>query len=243
MYTRLVRFPTAEDISNLVAQRLLQRLIELQATRERVHLCLTGGATADTMYLRFAELADGSQLDATKLQLWWGDERFVPATDPARNSLQAISRLARTVSIASADTHMMAARDGRRDPHEAAAEYEAELGETRFDITLLGMGADGHVASIYPDHPSFEPTNRRVIGVTDAPQDPPEQVTLTLPALSRSAEVWFLVTGGTKAEALRQTLGGDATLPAAHVRGEYATLFFVDEPAARLLPPQYSCPL
>ena len=82
----------------------------------------------------------GSDLDAAKLQLWWGDERFVPATDPDRNSLQAVSRLARTVSIKSADTHMMAAQDGRKDSHECAAEYEAELGTTHFDIMLLGVG-------------------------------------------------------------------------------------------------------
>lgn len=243
MYTRVVRLPTPGAVSDLVAQRLLRRLIELQQEQDSVHLCLTGGITADTMYLRFAELADSSNLDASKLQLWWGDERFVPATDPRRNSLQAVSRLARTVSIKSADTHVIPARDGRRDPYEAAAEYEAELGETRFDITLLGMGRSGHVASIYPGHPSFEPTTRRVIGVTDAPEDPPEQITLTLSSLNRSAEVWFLVTGASKADALARALDGDATAPAAHVRGQEATFFFIDEAAAAGLPPQFDCPL
>ena len=179
MYTRVVRLDDALDVSTVVATRLLDRLIELQRSQPIVHLCLTGGDAANAMYEIFADLAKDSELDASKLQLWWGDERFVPATDPARNSLQAVSRLARTVSIKSADSHMMAAKDGRKDSHESAAEYEAELGDTTFDITLLGIGVDGHVASIFPAHPSSEPTSRAVIGVTDSPKPPAERISLT----------------------------------------------------------------
>ena len=242
MYTRVVRLDDALDVSIVVATRLLDRLIELQRSQPIVHLCLTGGDEANAMYAIFADLAKDSELDASKLQLWWGDERFVPATDPARNSLQAVSRLARTVSIKSADTHMMAAKDGRKDSHESAAEYEAELGGTTFDIMLLGIGADGHVGSIFPGHPSFEPTTRSVIGVTDSPKAPSERITLTLPTLNRSDEVWFLATGEAKAEAVAATLEHDETLPAAHVHGRVVTYWFLDEAAAGQLPAQYSCP-
>ena len=206
MFTRVVRMPEADEVSNLVAQRLLDRLIELQDVQPIVHVCLTGGNAANAMYERFAELAEGSDLDAAKLQLWWGDERFVPATDPDRNSLQAVSRLARTVSIKSADIHMMAAKDGRKDSHECAAEYEAELGETHFDIMLLGVGEDGHTASIFPNHPSFDPTTRNVIGVTDAPKAPADRITLTIPALNRSDETWVIATGAAKADAVARAL-------------------------------------
>ncbi|SHJ32539.1 6-phosphogluconolactonase [Tessaracoccus bendigoensis DSM 12906] len=242
VYRRLIRLHDADEVSSVVAARLLARLIELQSTQPLVHVCLTGGDTANAMYEKLADLAHGSDLDASKLQLWWGDERFVPATDPARNSLQAITRLARTVSIKSADTHMMAAADGRKDPHESAAEYEAELGNTTFDITLLGIGGDGHVASLFPNHPSSEPTTRAVIGVTDSPKAPPERITLTAPSLNRSHEVWFLATGASKAEAVAATLEGDPSLPGSAIKGDVATLWFLDRKAAAELPAQYSCP-
>jgi len=243
VYRRVVRMPEADEVSDLVARRLLDRLIELQDVQPIVHVCLTGGNAANAMYERFAELAEGSELDAAKLQLWWGDERFVPATDPDRNSLQAVSRLARTVSIKSADTHMMAAKDGRKDSHECAAEYEAELGGTHFDVTLLGVGEDGHVASIFPGHPSFEPTTRNVIGVTDAPKPPAERISLTIPALNRSTEMWVMATGPGKSEAIARALAGDERLPAAHVHGEVATYWYLDDEAAAGLPEQFRCGL
>ena len=170
-----------------------------------------------------------------------GDERFVPATDPERNSQQAISRLARTVSIKSADTHMMAAKDGRKDSHESAAEYEAELGDTSFDITLLGIGEDGHVASIFPNHPSFEVTGRAVIGVEDSPKEPTERISLTIPTLNRADEVWMMATGEAKAAAVARSLSGDESVPGAHVQGRVATYWFLDAGAAAGLPAQYAC--
>lgn len=244
MYTRVVRLDDADDVSSSVASMLLERLILLQTTQPIVHLCLTGGDTANAMYEKLAALAPGSGLDASKLQLWWGDERFVPATDPARNSLQAISRLARTISIASADTHMMAAADGRKDPHESAAEYEAELGDTTFDITLLGIGRDGHVASLFPGHPSSGASSRAVIGVTDSPKAPSERITLTQQSLSRSHAVWFLATGEKKAQAVAEALEGTAesALPGSVIRGTSSTLWFLDHGAASRLAPQYTCP-
>lgn len=243
MYTRVVRLPTPEHVSDVVAHRLLQRLIDLQGSQPIVHVCLTGGNAANAMYETFARLTENSELDASKLQLWWGDERFLPATDPDRNSLQAVSLLARTVSFKSADTHMMPAQDGRKDPHECAAEYEAELGDTHFDITLLGIGEDGHVASLFPDHPSFNPaTTRLVIGVTDAPKAPAERITLTLPALNRSDEIWVIATGAGKASAVARALEGDERLPAAHVHAEAATIWYLDDEAAGGLAEQFRCP-
>ncbi len=243
MYTRVVRLATPADVAGVVAQRFLDRLTKLLSTRDEVHICLTGGGTADQVYEKFAELAAGAELDLTHLHLWWGDERFVAATDPARNSLQAISRLARTLPIQSAHIHMMAAKEGRADAYESAAEYAAELGATRFDLTFMGMGIDGHVASIFPHHPSSEPTSRTVIGVTESPKPPAERISLTLPTLCRSDEVWFVATGAAKARALAAALAGDEELPASQVHGTSATFWFIDEAAAAHLPPRYRCPI
>jgi len=241
MFTRVVRLEDAADVSRVVAERLLARMIDLQGKQDTVHICLTGGNAANAMYEELATLVEGSELDASRLQLWWGDERFVPATDPERNSQQAISRLARTVSIKSADTHMMAAKDGRKDSHESAAEYEAELGDTSFDITLLGIGEDGHVASIFPNHPSFEVTGRAVIGVEDSPKEPTERISLTIPTLNRADEVWMMATGEAKAAAVARSLSGDESVPGAHVQGRVATYWFLDAGAAAGLPAQYAC--
>ncbi|RMB59721.1 6-phosphogluconolactonase [Tessaracoccus antarcticus] len=243
MYRRTIRLDDADEVADVVARRLLDRIVELQDTSAQVHICLTGGETANQMYERFAALVPDSALDATKLQLWWGDERFVPATDADRNSLQAVSRLARTVSIKSADIHMMPAQDGRADSHQCAVEYEAELGDTVFDITLLGIGADGHVGSIFPDHPSFEPTNRQVIGVTDSPKPPSERISLTIPTINRSEEIWIIATGASKADAVARALEGDAALPASHVQAREATYWFLDADAAAQLPEPYNCAL
>ncbi len=241
MFTRVVRLKDAADVSRVVAERLLARMIDLQGKQDTVHICLTGGNAANAVYEELATLVEGSELDASRLQLWWGDERFVPATDPERNSQQAISRLARTVSIKSADTHMMAAKDGRKDSHESAAEYEAELGDTSFDITLLGIGEDGHVASIFPNHPSFEVTGRAVIGGEDSPKEPTERISLTIPTLNRADEVWMMATGEAKAAAVARSLSGDEAVPGAHVQGRVATYWFLDAGAAAGLPAQYAC--
>ena len=243
MFTRVVRLESAQQVANVVARRFMQKTTELLGSREEVHVCLTGGGTADLVYERFADLSAETKLDLGRLHLWWGDERFVAATDPDRNSLQAISRLGRTLPIQSARIHMMAARDGRADPHDSASEYAAELGKTRFDLTFLGMGPDGHVASIFPGHPSFESTSRSVIGVTDSPKPPSERISLTIPTLNRSEEIWFIVTGTGKADALLRALGGDKTLPASHAHGQQATYWFIDDAAASKLPPRYVCPL
>lgn len=243
MRTRTVRLSTPTKLAGLIASRLLEKLLELQKDQDEIHICLTGGTTADLLYERFAECAAHAPLDLSRLHLWWGDERFVAATDPARNSLQAISRLGKTLPVQTAKIHMMAAKEGRDDPHDSAVEYAVELGDVHFDITLLGMGPDGHVASIFPDHPSFDPTSKTVIGVTDSPKAPSERISLTLPTLSRCDELWFMATGANKAEMIARAIDGDAAIPAGHPRGEVATYWFLDEASASSLPPRFDCQL
>ncbi|WP_296138459.1 6-phosphogluconolactonase [uncultured Tessaracoccus sp.] len=243
MIRRIVRLPTAADVTDLVAQRLVHKLEERQQQQDRVDVCLAGGNAANAVYERVADLVVDADIDFAKLHVWWGDERFVAATDPERNSLQAVERLARTIPMNSANIHMMAARDGRKDSHESAEVYENELGDTRFDLVLLGIGPDGHTASIFPGHPSFSSTSRLVIGVEDAPKFPPERITLTFHALNRTDHVWFLATGRSKAEAVAAASSGDLSMPAAHAHGDVSTVWFIDEEAAEALPAQYHCEL
>lgn len=242
MSTRVLRHRDADNLARAVAERLLRSLAELQHDKEVVHLCLTGGRIANRIYADFADLVPASDLDPTRLHLWWGDERFLETGDPDRNALQALAVLARTLHLESSQTHSMPASTGKADPGDSAFAYAEELGDTRFDICLLGMGRDGHVASIFPDHPSFDSTKALAIGVTDAPKPPSERISLTFNALNRSDQVWLLVSGADKARAVARALEGDQTVPAGHLHGRDATLWFLDEEAAAGLP-RYQCSL
>lgn len=241
MHRRVLRFSTSGAVAEACADRLLAELISRQAERETVHLCLTGGRIANELYSVFASLVPRSALDTARLQLWWGDERFVPLTHPDRNSQQALAILAKSVPITSANTHLMPAVDGKADPTEAAYAYAQDLGDVTFDICLLGVGPDGHVASIFPNHPSFEATGK-VIGVTHAPKPPAERISLTLPTLNSSRDIWVIAAGAEKADAITRGLEGDPRLPISHVHGTNSTLWWLDAEAAAALP-QHRCEL
>lgn len=233
---QVVRHTDATDLADRAAARLLTTLIELQADGRVAQLCLTGGRIAMQMYARLGELVSGSELDPSRLELWWGDERFLPTDDAERNAGPTLALLARHFQLDPARTHPMPSADGVVDAAASAATYAKELGDTRFDLCLLGMGPDGHVASIFPDHSSGEPTTQPVIGVSDAPKPPAERISLTIPTLNNSEQVWFLVSGAEKANALVRALAGDTTLPAARVAGQSRTIWLVDQAAAEELP-------
>lgn len=232
---RVYRYRSRDELAMSMAGRLVHRLVELQAGKERVHLALTGGSSAVALYEAFATLAQATAFDPTRLELWWTSERYVATTDQRRNSTGALSLLARTMSLVSSQVHPMPSTTGTSDPDEAAYDYAKELAGVTFDICLLGIGADGHVAAIYPGHPSLQvqaETNLLAIGVTDAPHEPFERVTLTLNAINRSSEVWLLASGAHKAEIVARALQHDPELPAGLVHGAEATYWFVDQDAA-----------
>lgn len=231
------RYATSADLEDAVAERLLTRLVALQREHDRpIQLCLTGGRIANRIYASFAARLHGSGLDPSRLELWWGDERFVPTDDPDRQAGHTLSILAGTLPLAPALTHPMSAADGIADNAASAAAYAKELGDTVFDICLLGMGADGHVASVFPHHPSFEEKTHTVIGVNDSPKPPPSRISLTVPTLNRSREVWYLVVGADKADAVARSRAGDPSIPAGVVRGREATVWFLDRAAGAELP-------
>ena len=130
-----------------------------------------------------------------------------PLIDPDRNAKQALDLLAAPLALNPDRVHEMPASDGDLDLDQAAEAYARELGEVAFDICLLGMGPDGHVASIFPEHPSAY-AEGAVIAVRSSPKPPPERISLTLPVINRSQEVWFVVSGSDKAAAAKMALLG-----------------------------------
>ncbi|MFV0450916.1 MAG: 6-phosphogluconolactonase [Propioniciclava sp.] len=233
----VVRYANGPDLVDGAAARLLDRLVALQRETEgNAELCLTGGRIANRIYEGVIEQLDESELDPRRLELWWGDENFVPTEDSRRNAGHTLAILARRLPLTPALTHPMPAADGVVDADAAAASYAKELGDTRFDICLLGMGAEGHVASIFPEHPSFAACTPTVVGVNDAPTPPLERISLTVPTLQQSREVWYLVSGESKASALARAMEGDPAIPAGVVRGTERTLWFLDRSAAAEIP-------
>ncbi len=191
-------------------------------------------------------------VDWSRLDLWWGDERFLPAGDPERNATQARNELLDAVPLDPARVHPMPASDGPDgdDPEAAAERYAAELakaagpedhlGVPAFDVLLLGVGPDTHVASLFPEHPGVRETALTVVGVRGAPKPPPVRVSLTLPAIRAAREVWLLAAGADKAEAVALALSspGEIQAPASGAYGRRRTLWLLDRAAAAKLPPQ-----
>lgn len=234
---QVVLHDAVEGVAEALAARLMARLTELQRDGRTPQVALTGGRIATKAYERLGVEGRSSGVDWPRVALWWGDERFVAADDDDRNARQAMTALAPLPLDLELVHPMPAAGDGL-DLDAAAEAYDAELGSTTFDICLLGMGPDGHVASLFPDHPSSS-AEGRVIGVRSSPKPPPERISLTLEVINRSAEVWFCVTGSDKAQAARLALAGAGPIeiPAAGVHGRERTLWLIDREAASQLPP------
>jgi 6-phosphogluconolactonase len=233
----ILRNRDAEGLAHAVAARLITRLIDVQAGGGVAQVVLTGGRVAAVVYRAVAESPARHAIDWRRVEFWWGDERFLPAGDPERNETQAWDALLSHVDVDPARIHPMPADAGQGA--EAAAEaYESMLaasGVQAFDVLMLGVGPDGHVASLFPGYPQLQEEKRSVVAVHDSPKPPPTRVSLTFPALARSREVWFVVSGEDKAEAAAKGVSGDTSVPAATPKGLDRTLWLIDEAAASAL--------
>ena len=217
----------ADAAAQLAAERLAS------AARAGGHIVLTGGSTPRRAY----ELAAGLEPDWSRVEVWWSDERCVPPDDERSNYGMAAAALLGRLSAAPAAVHRMRGELGR---DEGATRYERELGDlARFDLVLLGLGPDGHIASLYPDQPTLDETERRAIGAEARLQPFVDRITLTLPLLRAAREVLFLVAGADKAEAARRAFAGEPSCatPGSLVRAVGGTTTaLLDAAAAARLP-------
>jgi 6-phosphogluconolactonase len=244
-------------VAATAAARLAVRLVDVQQSRGVASVVLTGGRTGIAVLEQLRRSPARDAVDWSRVDIYWGDERFLPPGDPERNDTQAYDALLNHVPVNPERVHQMPAADERwRDNPEAAAEaYARELAERaspedhgpvpRFDVCLLGVGEEGHTASIFPSSPAVYETERTVVAVHNCPKPPPTRITLTLPAIRRSAEVWLLTTGEAKAAVVAMALGGagEVQIPAAGARGQRRTLWLLDRAAAGKLPRDLVPPL
>ncbi|QNJ90295.1 6-phosphogluconolactonase [Mycolicibacterium fluoranthenivorans] len=225
-----------DELAAAAGARLVGAITSAIANRGEASIVLTGG-TVGIKLLRHV-VGFGTDINWSKVTLYWGDERFVPAADEDRNFKQAREALLESIDIPSANVHAIAASDGEFGDaiEDAAAAYEALL-PTEFDVHLLGMGGEGHINSLFPDTDAVRETSRLVVAVTDSPKPPPRRITLTLPAVARAREVWLVVAGAEKADAVAAALGGAAAVdvPAAGAVGKEKTVWLLDEAAATKL--------
>lgn len=232
----------AQAVADDAGVRLLLALIDAQAARGVAHVVLTGGRLGSALLASAAASPLLDLVDWSRVHLWWGDERYQPAGDPNRNDTQngaaLLDRLLLDGRLRPEHVHRVAGPDTSADATASAAAYEATVlaygGE--WDVVLLGMGPDGHVASLFPRHPAQRLTGAFAVPVHDSPKPPPDRVSLTFDCLLRSREVWVVVAGGDKAAAVCRALtpGADRwEVPAAGVRGRESTMWLLDVAAAQ----------
>jgi 6-phosphogluconolactonase len=235
-------------LAQAVAARLITGLVDSVAARGAASVVLTGGGIGTAVLAELAAAPARDAIDWRHLDIWWGDERFVPVGDPDRNETGARSALLDHVDVDPLRVHPMPGPDGPDgdDPEAAATRYATWLAAAanhgpvpEFDVLMLGIGPEGHVASLFPGLPALH-DERPVVAVHDSPKPPPLRLSLTLPSIQAAREVWILASGAEKADAVAMALSGAGPdqVPAAGARGTQRTLFLIDSDAAAKVPSQ-----
>lgn len=232
MAAEVVRFDTQAAMAVEVGRRLLSVLGEVLQKGRQPQIVLTGGTFAGILYEEVARQAADVPIDWTAVDFWWGDERFVTPDSSERNAREACTAFLDRVGATR--IHEMPTPNSACSVDEGARAYEAQLrgsNADRFDLVLLSMGPDGHVASLFPGSPQASVADRIAVGVTGSPKPPPERITLTFEALNRTDRAWIFAAdsgpGGAKQEAFTRALAGDMDIPAARVHGREETIWFV----------------
>jgi 6-phosphogluconolactonase len=241
--------PDADRLARAVGEALVARLAAAQTVHGTASVVLTGGGIGTAVLEQVAALAAEPArevVDWAAVDVWWGDERFVPAGSDERNEAGARRALLDAVGVTEERVHPMPPSDGRfAAPEDAASWYAGQLAAAaeagravpRFDVLLLGLGPEGHVASIFPGSPASR-DEHPVVAVRDCPKPPPTRISLGFSAINSAEEVWLIVSGEGKAEAVARALAGAEPdeLPAAGVHGTRATRWLLDAAAAAELP-------
>lgn len=234
-------------LADALAGAVTRVAAESVALRGRFAVALPGGSALDLLAEGVDRLtaAGGLRPDGTQWEVFWVDERFVPSDHPERNDRTAREGLLRRIGVPDGRIHPM---DPLESPESTAAAYASRLADflspspgapPRFDLVLLGVGEDGHVASLFPGHPALGETRSWVVAVTGAPKPPPVRTSLSLPVLNAARQVFLAVSGPGKAPVLARILGpspGAPTLPAARIRPDPGhAAWFLDRDAARMM--------
>jgi len=233
MARRLEILPTRSGLEDRVAVELLTVVESALSSRGRADIVVTGGTVGIGVLAALARSPLVTDIDWTRVHVWWGDERFVPAGHAERNEQQARDALFSHIDIPAANLHTFPANEGQT-VGEARNEFLAENdgGFPTFDVALNGIGPDGHTASLFPGLPHGE--GEGVIAVSNSPKPPAERLSLTFDTLNRAQHVWIVASGEDKAVAISRIISDspESQTPAAALRGIIETVVWIDVDAA-----------
>lgn len=244
-------YPDKPLLADALADRFLTLIHGLLQNKEEIHISLTGGSMGVAILAASAQKTLLEKIDWSRVHFWWSDERFVPAGHADRNEQEAKDALLDSLAIPAGNIHVMGASDTFDTAEDAARDYQVELSRFAsgaaaypvFDVTLLGLGPDGHIASLFPDRDEILAQEEITLPIHQSPKPPADRVTLTLPVICASERIWFMVAGADKNEALtrlhsaRNLEISELTqqilqqTPAAGARGISETLVFTDQAA------------
>lgn len=249
---RTVAHSSAENLRTESTARIFAVIEETLKSDHDVHVSLTGGTMGIAVLEELSRREDLHTIDFSRVHFWWSDERFVPSGDQDRNAQQAYNALLGQLNVPAENVHVMGSSTDFESAEAAAENYRAELAKHAvdgvtpvFDLTLLGMGPDGHIASLFPHRDEILAEQDVALAVHDSPKPPPHRVTLTRPVINKSQRIWFLISGSDKAEAtdrLVQAANLDedeitsqmlTETPAAGARGRQETLILATEDALK----------
>lgn len=243
---RVLVHPDRPALAASIAARFLTKVIDLIDEEGEAHIVLTGGSVGIEVLRVIAQSPARNSIDWSVVHVWWGDERWLPRSDDERNETQARRALLDHVPVDEQRVHPFPASDEGIDLEQAATRYTDELRANaaegaefpRFAITFLGVGLDGHVASLFPEREGPTIGEAGVIAVHDSPKPPAGRLSLTLPLINTSERIWLVLAGADKASALGLALAGASVgdVPVAGVLGQKRTVFFIDADASTDVP-------
>lgn len=238
MAVEIQRFADAKKVSEAVANAFIDRLLELLSEKSIVHVAITGGTVGILSLAKIGNHAKLAQVDFSRTHIWWGDERFVAADSEDRNAVQAYDPFLSKISIPADNVHVFPASDEGLTLEQAAEDFAAQVAQFAdktelipFDVMLMGMGPDGHIASLFPER-NASAVSKAVVFESNSPKPPAERLSFSFEAINHASEIWFTVAGADKASAVSDSLiSKTRLLPAAKVAGVQKTRWFLDEAA------------
>jgi 6-phosphogluconolactonase len=225
------RFKDADSLARGAAEEFVTRLGQLLSELSEVHIQVTGGTIGISTLAAIAEREDAHFLDWSRVHIWWGDERFVESDSADRNAVQAQNAMFK--KLPAANLHPFPSSDQGMSLDEAASFFSAEVAALKphFSIAFVGVGPDGHICSLFPNKPLIE-TGVTIIAEPDSPKPPPQRLSFSYEAMNSVDEIWFVIAGADKQDAVAVAFGDDPTqLPVGRVSGKQKTIWFIDQSA------------
>ena len=221
----LTLYEDSAELVEVATREAIEVIVRQLAEKKTIHIALTGGTLGNEFAQKLVETINNAG-NLTGLHIWFSDERFGTSDSPLRNSRPIRDGLKNS----SVTVHEVGSSDGRASVYEAADLYVQQLRGVTMDICVLGLGPDGHVASLFPQHWSSQET-KAAIAIVDSPKPPPERVSFSMAFINSSDQVWIIASGKIKAAAVKAVLEADASVPAGHVRAAGLTRLLIDNEA------------